>query len=241
MISMRSLPHLFTLLLLGVIALTPLRQAQSQEQAKPATDDLQEKLKDLETLEELLAFLEEWDGDPDQLQAAYDALSPQQRQVIDQNFEFWSLEGGLGLGGGFEAPLSGEGDGRGLFRLSASLGALWPMGDYALPIYYANTDIPGPWAVGVQAFAQTDNFNTFAGGATAKLAWEYIGTSPYLELGPAFRAGSAVDASAGARFEVGYGNILLQGFLQADAWFTDGMPLTIVAGVRLPWLLLTLL
>lgn len=205
----------------------------------PATP--RKKLAQLQTLEELLAFLEDWQGDPDELQAAYEALSPEQRQMIDQNFEFWSLEGGLGLAGGLETPLDGDGDGRGLFRASLSLGALWPMGDYALPIYYADTSIPGPWGIGVQGFVQADNFNTFAGGATFKLAWEYIGSSPYVELGPAFRLGGDADPGAGARLEVGYGNILLQGFLQADTWFTDGMPLTIVGGVRLPWLLLTLL
>lgn len=195
-----------------------------------------------DSIEELLAFLEEWDGTPDDAQKFYESLSDEEKALARENLEFWSLEGGLGIMGGAASPLSGNDDaeGRGLFRLSASFGAVWPMGAYDLPVYYALPKIPGPWAIGVQGFVQSDNFNTVAGGATLRLAYDYFGSSPFLEVGPAFRAGSGIDAAPGAHLEVGYGNILIQGVIQSEIWFDDQMPLTVVAGVRLPWLLLTL-
>jgi hypothetical protein len=226
--------------LVGVAFLTP-AALQAQAPPAPPADDTARRLSELESLEDLLAFIEDWEGDPDELQRAYDQLSPEQRALIDQNFEAWSLEGGLGLMGGLEAPLGEGGEGRGLFRLSVSVGVAWPVGDYALPIYYAATEIPGPWAVGFQVFGQADNFDTFSGGASLRLAWEYIGTTPFVELGPAFRAGAGVDAAPGAHLELGYGNILLQGFVQAETWFSGDLPLTVLAGIRLPWLLFTLL
>ncbi len=223
---------------------TATSSAFAQDTPAPSEEEkqkLQEQLSELENIEQLLAFMETWEGTPDELQSAYEGLSPDKRQLIDSNFEFSSIEGGIGLMGGFESPLSGDSEGRGLFRLSTSLGLVWPVGDYALPIYYAVTDIPGPWAIGFQGFAQVDNFDTFSGGATLRLASQYIGTTASLEIGPAFRAGSDVDGAAGLHMEVGYGNILFQGMIQSEIWFSGDLPLTILAGVRIPWLLWTLL
>lgn len=205
-----------------------------------------------EDLEALLKYLETWDGNfdrlvgfikrraetPDQLQAMYDRVPAELRQQVDGKVEYWSFEGGIGLGGGVLAETASGGDAGGLFRLSLSAGVAWPVGGYDIPVYYVFTDIPGPWAVGFQTFFQADNFSSVAGGATLRVAYDYLGTTPYLELGPAVRFDG--DLAPGARLEVGYGNILLQGFVQADQYFADQQPLTVVAGIRVPWLLFTL-
>ena len=222
-------------------------QAQAQGAEPPKQDEASPKeepaLPDFGDLDAVFEFITTWDGSADELQALYDRLPPDQRALLDGNFESYSLEGGLGLLGGYEPALGEDQDGGGRprFRASLSFGAVWPRGKYALPIYYAIPDIPGPWALGFQGFAQTDNFDTFTGGATLRMAWEYIGTTPFLEVGPALRYHLDQGAAPGVHLELGYGNILFQGIVQVEAFFSDELPVSVMGGIRLPWLLYTVL
>ncbi|MEL6179220.1 MAG: hypothetical protein AAFS10_09710 [Myxococcota bacterium] len=193
----------------------------------------------LETLDDLLDLIEGWDGSPEELQKLYEQLDPDERKLVDGNFESWSVEGGLGLLGGARLTLGDDGNTDGIFRLSGTIGAVWPVGDYSMPIYYAFPDIPGPWAIGFQVLAATDNFDSFVGGLLMRWAYDYIGSTPSIEIGPAVRVGD--DTLLGGHLSVGYGNILIQGYVEAEYFFGDEGPLIVVAGLRLPWLLATLL
>lgn len=188
-----------------------------------------------ETIEDIIAFLEGFEGGPDELQTAYQNLKPDQRALVDSAFETWSLEGGLGLMGG--ALLPDQGKKRGAFRLAASIGQVWAVGEYDLPIYYAFTDIPGPWAVGWTAVVQTDNFGNLSAAPMLRWAYEYIGTTPTIDVGPAIRLFDG-DPAVGAKLDLGYGNILAQGYLAGE--YYAGNDIAVFAGVRIPWLLATL-
>lgn len=216
----------------AVFAAAPGAQAQEGGEGRPA-------LPSFESIEELVDFLESWQGSPEELDRLYNDLSPEQRALVDQNFEFWSLEGGLLLGGGVDLRQGDASGTAGRFRLGASIGAVWPQGDYGLPVYYAFPDIAGPWALGFEAFAATDGFDSFVGGLGVRWAYEYIGWTPYAELGPAVRFDDD-GFGAGAHVELGYGNILVQGFVVGEYMVRDSGPITVLAGVRVPWLLATL-
>lgn len=194
---------------------------------------------ELETIEDLLDLIDTWDGGPDELQATYEGLKPELQAMVDENFESWALEGGIGLGAGYETQLVDEGQGRGLFSAGLSMGMTWPVGQYALPIYYAVPEIPGPWALGFNVSTRTDNFNTFGGALNLHWAYEYIGTTPFIDVGPALRYHD--DLAVGVHTSVGYGNILLQGYVESEYTFDDSNTLTVIGGVRIPWLLFTLI
>lgn len=206
--------------------------AQDAKEGRPA-------LPNFDSIEELVDFLENWQGSPEELNKLYNGLSPDQKALVDQNFEFWSLEGGLLLGGGVDLVQGDNSATNGRFRLGASLGAVWPQGDYGLPVYYAFPDIAGPWALGFEAFAATDSFDSFVGGLGVRWAYEYIGWTPYAEIGPAVRFDDD-GFGAGAHVELGYGNILVQGFVVGEYMVRDQGPITVMAGLRIPWLLATL-
>jgi len=187
----------------------------------------------------IIGFLERNFEDPESLDAVYQNLPDHLKQKVESQVELWSFEGGLGLAGGVS---NDEGGTSGLFRLSVSGGIVWPFGDFSLPIYYVFTDIPGPWALGFSGHLQTDNFGTAAAGLSLRWAYEYLGTTPYVEVGPAAQLDIETSAlSPGIRAELGYGNILLQGFVQSDVYFDSAVATTVVAGVRIPFILLTLL
>lgn len=187
----------------------------------------------LKTLEDVEAFLDGWQGSPDELQAVYDKLDPEVRTLVDSLVEFWSLEGGLSVLGGYH----GGDDAGPLFRLEASIGVAWPVGKYSLPIYYAVDDIVWPWAIGFQVYGGADNLtDAFYGGAALRLAYDYVGTTPYLDIGPAVRYDD--QTAFGGRLAVGYGNILIQGWAAAEVFATDDTLWTATAGVRFPWVLL---
>jgi hypothetical protein len=188
---------------------------------------------EFETIEDIIAFLEGFEGGPDDLQKAYENLKPAQRELVDENFESWSLEGGLSLMGG--ARLGDKTDTA--FRMGVSIGQVWAMGDYDLPIYYAFIDIPGPWSLGWTAAVQTDNFGNVSAAPMLRWAYEYIGTTPMIDVGPALRLGDG-DPAFGGKLDLGYGNILVQGYV-ATEYYSDNS-LSVFAGVRIPWLLATL-
>jgi len=194
---------------------------------------------ELETIEDLLDLIDTWDGDADELQVTYDGLKPELREMVDENFESWALEGGIGLGAGYEKELAGDEGDRPLFSANLSVGMTWPVGDYALPIYYAVPDIAGPWAIGWNTSVRTDNFNTFGGSLSLHWAYEYIGTTPFFDIGPSLRYQD--ELGFGARAALGYGNILLQGYVESEYTVDDNNTLTVVVGVRVPWLLFTLI
>ena len=206
----------------------PALAQDEQAPAPPVTPELN-------TLEDVEAFLDNWNGSADELQANYDRLPPATRELIDSLVEFYSIEGGLGLLGGYQNAFS-SGDDVGLFRLEASIGALWPVGDYSLPIYYAVDDITWPWGAGFQVFAAADNFNSFSGGAAFRWAYDYVGTTPHVDLGPVVRYRSET-LGYGAHLGIGYGNILIQGYVDVEYYVNDPNWLVVVGGVRLPWLL----
>lgn len=189
----------------------------------------------LKSAADVEAFLDGWDGSAAELQAVYEGLDPATRALVDALVEFWSIEGGLSVMGGAQGV---GGDLSGLFRLEASIGVAWPVGDYSLPIYYAVDDITWPWAAGFQVYGGVDNLSSaFYGGASLRLAYDYVGTTPYLDLGPAVRYGE--DALAfGGRLAGGYGNILLQGWAAVEYYAADDPLWTVTAGIRLPWVLL---
>ncbi len=191
--------------------------------------------------ERLRSYLRRNFDSPEQLQALYDHLPDAMRQQLEAQVELWSIEGGLGLGGGLRSALSGPGGSGGVFRLSFSGGVVWPFGGFDLPIYYIFTDIPGPWAVGFMGYAHTDNFSTATAGLNLRVAVDYLGTSPFLEIGPAARvAFKDGDLAPGVHLDLGYGNILIQGFVQAEVFADEAQTLTIIAGLRVPWLLFSL-
>ena len=211
----------------------------SSTAAAQTADGPPQKDRELESLDDLLELIENWDGSPEELQELYERLNGNERELVDQNFESWSIEGGLGLLGGTRLTLGDDGVTEGIFRLGASIGAVWPVGDYALPIYYAFPDIPGPWAIGFQVFAAADNFDSFVGGVALRWAYEYIGTTPSIEVGPAVSVGD--ETAVGGHLGFGYGNILFQGYVEAEYFAGSEGPLIVIAGVRIPWLLVTLL
>lgn len=222
--------------------------AQQETQPPAAADPKQQ-----EDIDALLDFLDDWDGDaerlmkflrrtfdtPEELQAIYELLPDDVKVQVDKYVEHWSFEGGIGIYGGFATPF-GDGDGQGLFRLSLSGGIVWPVGDFDVPIYYVFTDIPSPSAWGFQVHAHTDNFDALTGAVTAHWGGSYFGWSPYVDIGPTAKFDFGGDLAAGARFDVGYGNILIQGFAQTEFFFDDASTFTAVFGVRIPWLLFTL-
>jgi len=187
----------------------------------------------LESVDDIIEFLESFEGGPDELQQAYENLSPAQRTLVDENFEPWSLEGGLSLMGG---ALLGQKAEPG-FRMGASLGMVWPAGDYDLPIYYAFTEIAGPWAIGWTSAIQTDNFGDLSGAVMLHWAYEYIGTTPMVDAGPVIRL-QGDELGLGAKLDVGYGNILVQGYVAAEVYSDSSV--SVFAGVRIPWLLATI-
>jgi hypothetical protein len=133
------------------------------------------------------------------------------------------------------ALLSDETSGH--FRMGASLGTIWAVGEYDLPIYYAFTEIPGPWALGWTAVVQTDGFGDLSGALMLRWAYEYIGTTPMVDLGPVVRVLGG-DPAVGGKLDLGYGNILLQGYV-AGEYYSD-QSVAVFAGIRIPWLLATL-
>lgn len=227
--------------------------AQAPAERQDATAD--SGTDELEEVAELLEYLENWDGDldrlipflrrtfqtPEELQAAYDVLPDELRRDIEQYVEQSSTEGGIGLFGGFDAALKDDGAAfGGLFRLSVAWGIVWPYGDFDVPIYYVFTDIPVP-AVGFQLHAHTDNFSSASLTATAHWGGDYFGWSPYIDLGPTVQVGFDGDIAPGVRADVGYGNILIQGFVQTEVLFGADTVISQVYGVRIPWQLFTLL
>ena len=204
-----------------VISLSP-SLAQAQEISDPP---------ELETVEELMDFLDSWSGSPEELAEVYDDLASESRAFVDSNFEFWSIEGGLSLLGG--AALSPEVGFKS--RLVASLGAVWPFGDYPLPVYYALPEIPGPWALGFQVFAGVEDLDTFVGGASFRYAHEYIGETPYLEVGPMLKA-NADGVYPGAHLDLGFGSIIYQGYIQGNVTLEESAEFSVLLGFRLPWL-----
>jgi hypothetical protein len=221
--------------------------SQDEEVYEPETYDGEEEptepasgiADELETIEDLLDLIDTWDGGADELQTTYDGLKPELRAMVDENFESWALEGGIGLGAGYEKELAGDKGDRPLFSTNLSVGMTWPVGDYALPIYYAVPDIPGPWALGWNTAVRTDNFNAFGGSISLHWAYEYIGTTPFFDIGPAVRYRD--ELAFGGRALLGYGNILLQGYVESEYTVDDNNTLTVVVGVRVPWLLFTLI
>ena len=218
------------LVLVGVTCVASTASAQTPEPSAPSVDDVK-----LETLEDVEAFLDSWSGSADELQAKYETLPPETRALVDSLVEYWSLEGGLGLLGGYQHAFSGE-DSTGVFRLEASIGALWPVGKYALPIYYAVDDVTWPWGAGFQVFAASDNFTTFSGGGAFRWAYDYVGTSAHVDVGPVVRYREEA-LGYGAHLGIGYGNILLQGYVDVEFYANDPNRLVALAGVRFPWLL----
>lgn len=190
--------------------------------------------------DELYQALEGWDGTPEELQALFDALPPEMQAEIEGQFPKWSYEGGLGLGGGYGLELQGDRSG-GFFRMEASFGVTWAVAEYTLPVYYAIPDLAGPWAAGFKVMVATDNFNSVTGGATFHWAYEYIGWTPYVDVGGLFRWDAPRGAQGGAHLEVGYGSILVQGYVQAQYFFPGEGLLTIAGGIRIPWLVFELL
>lgn len=218
-----------TALFVALLACAPLHAQEGG-----ASDEVTQE--DFETIEDIIAFLEGFDGGPDELQKAYENLKPEQKALVDANFETWSLEGGLSLMGGALVPLE-DGKKRGAFRMAASIGQVWAVGDYDLPIYYAFVDIPGPWAIGWTAAVQTDNFGNVSFAPMLRWAYEYIGTTPMIDVGPSVRLFDG-DPAFGGKLDLGYGNILAQGYVATE--FYSDRSLAVFAGVRIPWLLATI-